>query len=162
MTEPFFKTSRRLSETDAITMYSQATKLDPMDGQSYPPTDTGSTGLDVMKAAKNDGYISAYHHALDFPSVCLYVANVGPAICGINWYDSFDSPDSNGVVKITPNAYVRGGHEPQIQGIDASSRYIRLINSWGPNWGDHGCFQLSFADFERLMNEQGDVTLAVK
>ncbi len=62
MTAPYYKASRTLVEANAVQLYEQATHFDRMQG-TYPPDDTGSTGLAVAKAAKRDGYITAYSHA---------------------------------------------------------------------------------------------------
>jgi hypothetical protein len=159
MTDPYYVRGRILSETDAVRLYSEATKLDPVDGQSYPPVDTGSNGLDVMKAAQAEGLITAYHHVFDFNALELALGWIGPAIAGTNWYDSMDKPDSHGRASISPDAVNRGGHEYEVLGIIPQNRMIWFCNSWGPDWGQKGCFQMSYADFERLQGEQGDVTV---
>src|SRR5580765_8579725 len=62
MAVPFHHTLKRaLTEQDAIDLYSVATVLDGYPGE-YPPDDTGSSGLAVMKAAKKAGLISGYSH----------------------------------------------------------------------------------------------------
>src|SRR5665213_2084144 len=63
MTAPYYHASRTMVEANAVLLYEQATHLDRVPG-SYPPDDTGSTGLAVAKAAKRDGYISAYSLSL--------------------------------------------------------------------------------------------------
>lgn len=162
MTDPFFGTEKRaFTEQDAIAIYSLATQLDPFSGQ-YPPDDTGSDGLDAMKAAHKMGYLFAYYHIFDFQILTRYLSWVGPVVIGCNWYDSFDAPSSSGLVTISPNAQVRGGHEFEIMGLDPAAKTIRCVNSWGTGWGDHGCFQIGWNDVERLLSEQGDLTVGIK
>ena len=61
MTDPFWVQGRTLTEADAVKLYKVATTLDSIPGK-YPPTDTGSSGLGVMKAAVKAGYIAGYAH----------------------------------------------------------------------------------------------------
>ncbi len=51
MTDPFWKAGRLLTESDAVRLYSEATHLDKIRG-SYPPEDTGSSGLNFLSQAK--------------------------------------------------------------------------------------------------------------
>ncbi|WP_377271936.1 hypothetical protein [Peterkaempfera sp. SMS 1(5)a] len=144
-------------ERQAVALYSAATKLDSVRGQ-YPPTDTGSTGLAVAKAAQAAGLISGYQHAFSLDSA-LKALTASPLIVGVNWYEGFDSPDAQGRVSISGS--VRGGHEFLLYGLDADGRRVLARNSWGEGWGASGCFSFSFDDFGRLLSEQGDVTLFV-
>jgi hypothetical protein len=79
-------------------------------------------------------------------------------ITGVNWYDSFDSPDASGHVVISAGAQVRGGHEFEIVGVDVQAKTLRAVNSWGDGWGDAGCFTFEYGDYERLLSEDGDAT----
>lgn len=163
-TAPFYGTLRALrtvgltlDEPEAVNIYSLGTKLDNVPG-SYPPDDTGSTGLGVSKAMKQLGLISSYDHCFDLNDV-IYTLQQQPVIGGFNWYDSMDDPDWYGQVHITPGASVRGGHEWLIRSVNLTKNLLGCDNSWGPDWGKNGSFTISFNDFERLMSEQGDVTV---
>lgn len=144
-------------EQQAIALYSAATKLDNARG-TYPPTDTGSTGLAVAKAAQAAGLISGYQHAFSLDTALKALA-VSPLIVGVNWYSGFDNPDASGFVTLSGS--VRGGHEFLLYGIDAAGQKVLARNSWGESWGAAGCFSFSFDDFGRLLSEQGDATLFV-
>lgn len=146
-------------EGQALTLYSEATHLDRLRGV-FPPDDTGSNGLAVNKAAKAAGLISGYRHCFSLDSA-LKALTVQPVITGVNWYSSFDEPDRNGQVTISPNADVRGGHEFTLDEIILEDRLIGATNSWGYDWGNEGRFFITWDDFERLMYEQGDVTVPV-
>jgi len=158
MTEPYYTASRSLTENDAVSLYEQATHLDHVKG-SYPPDDTGSTGLAVAKAARSDGYITGYSHAFGFDHALGALA-LAPVIAGINWYDSFDYPLPGGECPLTPGATVRGGHEVELFGIDVQNKQIWAYQSWGPTWGglSNGTFWFSFDTFTQLLAERGDVT----
>lgn len=146
-------------ETGAVKIYSLGTSLDGFDG-TYPPTDTGCDGLSVAKACVQLGLISGYQHCLSLDAV-VTALQAGPVITGVNWYDSFDQPDTKGLVTISPNASVRGGHEVEIFGVDMANRQLWMCQSWGPDWGQAGTFCWSFADYDRLLHEQGDATVFV-
>jgi len=157
MTQPTHIGRRVYNETTAIVLYSQATHLDPAatPATEYPPNDPGSTGLDVCMAGIKDGYMKQFRHCANMAET-LILLQYFPVIVGVNWYDSFDNPDNNGLVSISPNAQVRGGHEFELSGLQVVDQEVHAWNSWGENWGDGGKFKFSFADLERLLNEQGD------
>ena len=158
MTVPYFDPNRpALNEATAVSIYEAGTKLDKIPG-SYPPHDTGSSGLAVMKAAKKMGFIKAYHHAFGLQHA-LAALVLGPVITGVNWYEGFDNPDANGLVHVT--GAVRGGHEFEVVAIDVEKKTVTACNSWGTGWGKNGFFTFSWADWDRLLKEQGDVTVAV-
>ena len=158
MTGPFWQPSRTLTEADAVNLYEKATHLDGVPGV-YPPDDTGSSGLAVAKAAKAHGWIAGYRHAFGL-NHALGALTVAPVIIGINWYDSFDTPDKNGLIRITPGAQVRGGHEVCLRAVSVENRQMRGTNSWGASWGLGGEFLLGWDDLARLLAEHGDVTTA--
>lgn len=149
-----------LDETEAVKLYSAATALDSYPG-SYPPNDTGSDGLSVAKAAQQAGLISGYQHITSLNDA-IAALQLGPIITGVNWYSSFDNPTKSGKVSITKSAYVRGGHEFVLDEVDVVNKLIGATNSWGTSWGLKGRFYFSFADYERLLSEQGDATVFVK
>jgi hypothetical protein len=158
MTEPFWVRGRALTEVDAVKLYKAATKLDSIPG-NYPPNDTGSSGLAVMKAAVNAGYITGYAHTFSLEQL-LGSLVLRPGILGINWYTSFDSPKPSGECPLTSSAKVRGGHEVELFGIDAEKERVWCYNSWGTTWGGrrNGTFYFSWKTLRHLLGEQGDAT----
>ncbi len=157
-TEPLHKAHAKiLHEKDAVKLYELASTLDEVEG-SYPPDDTGSSGLAVCKAAKELGLIAAYRHAFGITHA-LGALQVGPVITGVDWYEGFDSPGEHGLVEIA--GQVRGGHEFEVIGYDPSRRLVRAVNSWGPDWGERGCFSLTVDAWATLLEARGDVTVPV-
>lgn len=151
-------------------LYHLATTLDPFNG-TYPPTDTGSDGTSVNKAAQQLGLISGYRHALSLDDALAAVANDSHVITGVNWYGAFDSPDAAGLVKLPKRLpQPEGGHEFLVYGIDVPNEWIFARNSWGTGWGGSnavtpdvgpGEFKFSFADWGTLLKNDGDVTVPV-
>lgn len=146
-----------LTEVDAIKLYSRATVLDGFPG-TWPPSDDGSSGLAAMKAAKEAGYISAYHHAFGIDQA-LAALVLSAVIIGITWRDTMWEVDGNGYLDISGNDV--GGHEPALIGLDTRRDHVVMLNSWGPTWGRNGRAYLRFADLDVLLRAQGDVTVPV-
>ncbi len=145
-----------LTEQDAIALYSSATRLDAIDGE-YPPTDTGSSGLAVMKAAQSLGWIKSYQHAFGLDHVLRALA-LRPCIVGMAWREGCDDPSPQGVARWTGES--RGGHEVCAVGIDVDAKLVWFANSWGVEFGFAGFFAMSFDDFERALADDGDATFA--
>lgn len=146
---------RLLTEADAVAIYSWATAHDPYPGR-YPPTDTGSDGLAVAKAARKLGLISTYQHAFGLAHTLGALVR-SPLIIGIPWLQSMFSPASDGYLTVT--GAVAGGHEVCLRGIDVQRQAVRLVNSWGHGWGDGGEAWLRWTDLGHLLEQQGDATV---
>ena len=146
------------TEDDALRIYGLATQLDVFTG-TYPPDDTGSSGLAAAKAAKQLGLITEYRHAFGIDDA-LQALMAGPVITGVNWYQGFDHLSSTGRVEATGK--VRGGHEFEVVGYHSPSDTVGCVNSWGVDWGNKGRFRMSVATWARLLSEQGDVTVLVR
>lgn len=154
---------RLFVQRHAVEIYSRATELDNFPGV-YLPDDVGSSGLAAAKAAKEKGYISEYRHAFSMDEA-LTALQDGPVITGVTWYEGFDHPDANGYVTI--QGQPRGGHEFEVVGFkwshnDLASSVITAINSWGSGWGKKGHFMFTVATWQKLLDEQGDVTILVR
>jgi hypothetical protein len=156
--KPDFTSGSPLNEKNAVDLYNLETQLE---GKPHPPNDPGGSGLMVCKAAMQQGLIASYTHAFGIQQA-LEALTLRPVITGINWYTSFDTPSSDGLVAITPEATVRGGHEVVADGIDAANELVWFWNSWGTQYGVGGRFCMNFDTWEQLLTQQGDVTVPVK
>lgn len=141
-------------EQEAVEVYSLATHLDRIRGV-YPPDDTGSSGLAVMKALKEEKLITGYAHAFGVDHA-LRALVLRPGITGITWRSGCDNPDPDGIVQFAGS--VRGGHEIELVGIDAEKRLVWFANSWGADWGKDGYFAMTFDDYGQALADHGDAT----
>jgi hypothetical protein len=144
---------RIYNDTDTDQLYGVETAAE---GQPWPPNDPGGSGLAVCQAARQLGWIRSYGHTFTFQDALLGLTK-RPFIIGTNWYDSMFNPDSNGLVTISPDAQVAGGHEYLCVQNLPSEQLLGFWNSWG-NWGQGGRFYMDYSTAERLLSEQGDVT----
>lgn len=120
---------RVLDMPDAERIYSLATTLDPWPG-SWPPEDTGSSGLAAAKAAQTLGLAGEYRWI--FGGADEVVQNVieGRVISvGTWWYASMFNPDVYG--RIIPTGKRAGGHQYVIRGYDAQRDWVMLRCWWG-------------------------------
>lgn len=157
-TRPFHKPfSAYLTETDALEIYTMATKIDPFQGE-FPAQDTGSDGLSVAKVLRQQGRITSYGHGFGIDHVRAAL-QLGPALVGTNWYESMFHPDAKG--RVEPSGNVAGGHEYVLLG-DNQKGWLRFLNSWSGEWGFHGFFYMTYESFSKLLHEDGDVTVPVK
>lgn len=153
---PFHVTGTKCgTELDAIDLYSAATVVDAYSG-SYPPDDTGSSGLAVAKVLKSQGRINGYTHAFGFDHF-LAALMLGPVMVGTSWYDDMFYPTLSGYVM--PTGPYAGGHEYLATGVDTYNKVIRFQNSWGYYWGVGGKFYMSYSDFTSLLADEGDAIL---
>jgi hypothetical protein len=152
-------TSYSGDEAEAVKLYSSATSLDAYSG-TYPPTDTGSDGLSVAKAAQKAGLISGYQHTFTFDDF-MAALQQQPVIVGVTWYNNFFTPDANGLITMAAGDTVAGGHEFVIRGYDADKQQVIADNSWGTSWGVAGSFRISNATMQRLLSSSlgGDCTM---
>ena len=153
-----FGGGHRLDQEKAVAFYEMATKLDPFPG-SWPPEDTGSSGLAVCKAARKLGYISSYRWTFTFTSF-LAALSRSPVLVGSVWTSGMFKPDDN--LFIRPTGEAQGGHEYLMIGVNVEKKYVTLLNSWGDGWGYKGRARITFPDMALLLAQQGDVKVPVR
>ena len=153
-------TSQRQGRADvdedlAVELYSAATRLDRFPG-TYPPDDTGSSGLAAAKALRQARYCVRYTHAFSLRAA-LTALQHGPIMVCMGWTESMYDPDPDG--RVHPSGPDVGGHE--IPADELAGDEIWFTNSWGILWGVAGRFYLTRGDFAERMRNRGDITVPI-
>lgn len=142
------------NNASGVELYKRVTKIDEFRG-AYPPDDTGSSGNAVGKLFKQLGFIKGWKHGFSLEAAFEELQQ-RPVITGVPWYSGMDRPDPEGFVK--PSGQLKGGHEFVVDGINADLEFVYCTNSWGPKFGNNGTFKMTFATWQKLLSERGDIT----
>lgn len=158
------------SGPSAFDIYREAVIVDTWsqndDEHDLPDGDAGMDfGTSIRAGAEAvtfSGRLKSYLWAFDLQPAIEWILTEGPMVFGTNWYSSMMRPDAEGIVKITPNATVEGGHGWLVRGIDTKRSLARGTNSWGDEWGKSGEFFIPLRDLERLIHEDGEACSAIE
>ena len=144
-----------LKMSDADRIYSLATTLDPWAG-SYPPDDTGSSGLAAAKAAQQLGLGGAYRWLFGGANEVVQAVMEGRTVnVGTMWYYSMFSPWRSGndpIGIVAPAGQPAGGHEWTVRGYDVD-RDLVLGRCW---WGEFRDFWIMREHLDELLHDDGD------
>lgn len=143
-------------ETIAEMIYRKAQQVDEWPGEGYAGTSVRA-GAKVLQAT---GAIKEYRWATTLQEVVDTLLQLGPMVVGTDWMSGMMQPDSSGLVKATGSAL--GGHAYILDGVNRTTRLLRIKNSWGRGWGRRGFANISFDDFERLLSDGGEACIAIE
>lgn len=168
--EPIQSAAKSVPSPFAI--YRAAVKLDIWTDNDHEATDDipdGDARLEFgtsiragMQALMGFERLKSYLWAFALQPALEFVLTQGPVVLGVNWYSTFNSPDDEGIVRITENARLEGGHAVLWRGADTRRGLARISNSWGEDWGRGGDFFLPLRDLERLIHEEGEACTAIE
>lgn len=148
-----------LDMDDAVKVYSRATELDPFDG-TYPPTDTGSSGLAAAKAATEMGIVERYEWVFGGVDQLLATLRDRPVAVGTRWDNHMFHPEPNTYL-VTLGGGVAGGHEWTVIGYN--KRYDAFEGQcWWGNWAAKGMFRIRRADLATLLADDGDAHVSYR
>lgn len=144
------KTGVVLNMRDAERIYSRNTEIDPWGG-SWPPDDTGSSGLASCKTAVEFGLGAEYRWIFGGADEVIQNVMQGRAISvGSYWYWDMFELDSQNRVRATGG--IAGGHQYVIRGYNKSRDWV-LGRCW---WGSFKDFWMSRSDLDMLLRQDGD------
>jgi hypothetical protein len=140
----------------AIDLYEQAKTLDEWDGSNYDGTSVRAGA----KALTAQGRLASYLWAWDAATVQQYVLQRGVVVVGTAWHNAMTYPDADGF--LTVSGAVVGGHAYALIGYSEDREAFRVINSWGPFWGQNGRAWLRRADLAALLADGGEAVSGVE
>ncbi len=140
--------------------YLESTKRDQWHGgQPDLSLQDGTSVLASMKALKDLGYVDSYEWIFDVDTLINYVCSKGPVLVGTEWAESMFDPDKNGFLRWNPGSPVAGGHCWLIIGWDNTHGRFRMVNSWGPEWGQGGRAWVEPGLMSSLLAQNGDAVV---
>lgn len=141
-----------IPKTSCNVLYRRAQELDEWPGTNYDGTSVNAG----MKVLREQGLISGWTWAFEVQAVVRHLLEIGPVVLGTDWTRDMFTPDRWGY--IWPTGSVDGGHAYEAIGAnmlrrnpDKTTGAIRLLNSWGPNWGDNGRAWMSLEALAKLL-----------
>ena len=115
-------------------IYSLATRLDPFTG-SWPPDDTGSSGLAAAKAAKQLGLGGAYYWIFNGIDGVVQAIQDGDVVgIGSRWDNNMFEMNSQGIIE--PGGGTAGGHQWAARAVDLDRGLLGGRCWWGPDFKD--------------------------
>jgi len=144
------KTGVVLNMEDALRIYTLNTSLDPFEG-TYPPDDTGSSGLASCKSAQQLGIGGVYRWRFDGADGVVQEVMAGNVVSvGTRWDYGMFNPDSKGIIR--PGGETAGGHQYVIRGYDVD-RDLVMLRCW---WGSFRDAWMKRSDLDALLRDGGD------
>jgi hypothetical protein len=151
-----------LDMDDALRIYSRATQIDPWPG-SYPPEDTGSSGLAACKASVEQGLIDRYEWIFTgTDGVYAALAQGRPVGVGTWWYSRmFEIDHMSGLIDCSGERV--GGHQFTVVGYRKKLDAFLAMCWWG-SWGmdSQGRFLIRRASLQDLLMDDGDAHVTVR
>jgi hypothetical protein len=147
-------------------LFADAREIDRSEhGFDWPDGASVLAGAKVLRAR---GFIDGFRWAFTVEELRAAIITEGPAILGLNWYESMYDTDEGGMVEVSGDLV--GGHCILCYGYHPASRVpgwrgrhevFRWQNSWGLSYGVNGRGIVRIADMERLLAENGESCIPV-
>jgi hypothetical protein len=125
-----------------------------------PHAENGSNVRSGALALRNRGRLAAFAFAQSTAEIDPWINTNGPVVVGTTWTNDMFNPDADGFVK--PTGGTAGGHcYVMLDRLDDQDAYV-FQNSWGTSWGLNGRFKIKRADFDSLLQDQGEACCAAE
>jgi len=174
--ELFFRAAEITSYSDtvggeefAIRFYNGETDLTGQSSEEWPPTDCGSSGPYIVQYAQSLGLVSGQKIAHGAENIVSLLQG-GGVLQGGPFLNDWEDPPASGIVdgngsQATLEAQVQdgvaGGHETYISAVvklvlsitgrvEPEKTLLRVRNSWGASFGDHGSFYIHLSTLVAL------------
>jgi Papain family cysteine protease len=140
---------------DAHALYYECKVID-----GAPHAENGSSVRSGALALRTRGRLAAFAFATTTAEIDQWIDHSGPVVVGTTWTNDMFNPDADGFVK--PTGAAAGGHcYVMLDRLDADDAYL-FQNSWGASWGLNGRFKIRRADFDSLLQDQGEACCAAE
>lgn len=83
------------------------------------------------------------------------LAQGNSVVVGVDVYQNFYS--YRGGVYNSTSGQLGGGHAMTAVGYDDDRRVLKVVNSWGPHWGDNGFWHVTYDIFEKISRWGGGI-----
>jgi hypothetical protein len=148
---------RVLGMNDALTIYARNTQIDPWEG-SWPPDDTGSSGLASCKTAQAFGLAGEYRWIFSGADGVVQEIMQGRTVSvGTWWYWDMFNKDASGLIGGDTGGRA-GGHQYIIRGYYKPRDWVLGRCWWGPQFRD---FYMPRLQLDRLLRDGGDAHFQV-
>jgi hypothetical protein len=129
-----------------------------IDGTPISDVDSGLTSDAAAQVMKREGYVGEYRWALTLDEVLDCLLNAGPGTLGSWWLSGMNDPNSKGVITYTGAPL--GGHQYVLNGVNKTTRLVRMKNSWGRGWGRNGFSYMTFDTLDAILKDGGEFCIA--
>jgi hypothetical protein len=128
--------------------------LEPLD----PERDDGSFASSGGVVLKRRGLVSGYYRAASVDDVVQAILTKAPVVFASAWYYSMDNTphlyDNLPYVDVDVSSGIRGYHAYLLDAVNLAPSvgppFVRLLNSWGTNWGRKGAARVTIEDLHTL------------
>lgn len=123
----------------------------------YPAVHDGSSSDAPFRGLRAAGVIPGWHWLFGEAEVREWLTLYSACVLGIKWSMGMFYPDpKTGYLNVTGE--IVGGHEILAVQYSKARDAYRLLNSWGPGWGQHGRAWMRAADLRAKLADDGDAT----
>lgn len=118
---------------------------------NFPYSDKSCPNWQSAEKFASNKSVASYRLGLNprsvLPQIKAAIADGTPVILAINACSEFQSPPADGVIRATGGDNGCGAHAVVALGYSDELGSIRILNSWGREWGDEGKVWMSYDVF---------------